>query len=84
MKTAERLHKQGKQHIVDLAHVTHNLWVKMMQDLELPEDSKFVEADFLATSKYHQFYAQAQKQYWEAISQYQAGGYVGLRIGKRS
>ena len=84
MKTPEKLHRQGKQHIVDLAHVVHDLWGKMMQDLGIPEDSKFVEAGFLATSRYHQFYNQAQRQYWEAISQYQAGGYVGLKIGQRS
>ncbi len=78
-----QINKQGQQYIVDLAHTVHDLWVKMMQDLSLPEDSKFVEADFLATSKYHQFYDNALKQLWEAQAQYRAGGYVGLTIGRK-
>ena len=83
MNTATRLHRDGQKHIVDLAHVMHNLWVKVCKDVGIPEDSKFVIEDVLTESKYYTFYANAQRQYWEAISQYQAGGYVGLRIGKR-
>ena len=80
MALQEKLNKQGQQHIINLAHITHQLWGKMMQDLNLPEDSKFVDADLLETSQYHQFYDKALCQYWQAKADYANGGYVGLTI----
>jgi len=83
MNTPEKLNKQGQQYIVDLAHAASDLWKRMMEDLGLPPDSKFVEANFLASSKYHKFYDIAQTRYWQAKQEYAVGGYVGLKIGQR-
>lgn len=80
MAIQEKLNRQGQQHIINLAHTIRQLWRKMMQDLCLPKDSKFADADLLKTSKYHQFYDKALSQYWQAKDDYANGGYVGLTI----
>ncbi|KKM80972.1 hypothetical protein LCGC14_1334410 [marine sediment metagenome] len=82
MNQAERLAKQGADYVRGMAATVHHLWGKMCEDVGIPTDSSFVDADLLATSKYHIFYQKALAQYWEAKHTYQGGngGYVGLQI----
>ena len=80
MTQQAQLNKQGRQYIIDLAHIVHDLWGKMCQEAGIPEDSKFVDTECFKGSKYLQFYNNAINQYFEAKHQYASGGYVGLKI----
>jgi hypothetical protein len=80
MNTATKLHRQGQQHITDLAATVRQLWKLMCEDVGISPESTFVDMELLKTSKYLQFHDKAMNQYFDAIAQYQAGGYVGLQI----
>ena len=78
MNTATRIHRNGQQHIVDLAHTVRQLWCKMCEHDGIEPNASFVI--FSDDNPYQRFHDAAMNQYFEAVSQYQAGGYVGLQI----
>jgi len=78
MTTAERIHKQGQQHISNLAATVRQLWNQACDHDGIPRDSKFV--CFSNDNPYLQFHNQAMNQYFDAVREYQVGGYVGLQI----
>jgi len=79
----KQINKQGQEHIDALFNTVKQVWKQMCEDLGISPDEKFVALELLKQSKIHPFYEKALKQYWEAMEQYCAGGYVGLRIDKR-
>jgi hypothetical protein len=64
--------------VIDLAHVVHQLWEKCCEEDDIAVDSKF--AVFSKENRFVPFYERAKTMYDEALSEYNAGGYVGLQI----
>ncbi len=80
MPTQEQINRQGLAYIAGLHQAVRDLWAKMCDEEGISADSKFVV--FSENNKFKPFYDNALTQLWEAETQYKAGGYVGLRIGK--
>ena len=80
MNTAARLHRQGQQTIVDLQRTVKSIWNTMCEADGIPSDSKFVVFSEETNGKYGVYYNRAIDELRQAIAEYQAGGYVGLRI----
>lgn len=79
MTTQERINAQGRQHVADWAATVREFWRCACTQDGIPPESKFVV--FSKTNAWAWAYNQALKFYLEALGQYRAGGYVGLRIG---
>jgi len=77
----EKINRQGEKYIADMRSTVGVLWRKMCEEDGIDPAAKFVV--FSETNKYKPFYDKAMSQLWEAEEQYRAGGYVGLRVGKR-
>jgi hypothetical protein len=82
-KKQGQINKQGQKYIAALARTVQQLWRQMCVDVGISPDEKFVDLELLKKSKLHPFYEKAMAEYLETVNQYRAGGYVGLRIGKR-
>ena len=80
MNTATKLHKQGQQTIVDWKQTVESIWNTMCEADGIPVDSKFVVFGDETNTKYEFFYNKAISELRQNIVEYQAGGYVGLRI----
>jgi len=52
----------------------------MCEEDDIPADSKFVVFSEDTNAKYQMYYNKALDELRRAIAEYQAGGYVGLRI----
>lgn len=81
MALQENLNRQGRQHIVNLAHVVGDLWKKCCEHDGIEPGASFVV--FSGDNPYQGFYNTAVKQFVEAKVQYAVGGYVGLKIDAR-
>ena len=80
MNTATKLHRQGQQTIGKLQQTVKSIWQTMCEEDGIPADSKFVVFSDETNSKYGVYYNKALDELRRAIAEYQAGGYVGLRI----
>ncbi len=69
---------EGEKYIAGMRNTVRALWLKACEFDHIPSHSSFVV--FSAENKYEQFYQIAMKQYLDACREYEAGGYVGLRI----
>ena len=82
MNTATRLHKQGQDTIIAYRNTVKAIWETMCAADNIPAGSKFVIFSEETNAKYEVFYNKALNELRQAIAEYQAGGYVGLRIVK--
>ena len=80
MNTATRLHRHGQQTIVGLQRTVKSIWNTMCEADDMPIDSKFVVFSEETNAKYQAYYNKGLDELHRAIAEYQAGGYVGLRI----
>ena len=80
MSTQAKINRQGQKYINGLRVTARQLWIKACEFDGIPSESKFVV--FSDGNKFVPFYDKAHNQLMEAISQYKAGGYVGLKIGR--
>lgn len=78
MNQATKLFRNGQKALVGIQNTVSLLWIRACQEDGIPTDSKFVQ--FSEGNKYAAFYNQAVQQMWAMQREYQAGGYVGLRI----
>ena len=81
MNQATTIHVNGQKHILALQAIMRDLWRKACEHDGIDPSSAFVARS--DDNPFWPFHDRAVKQYHEAISQYQAGGYIGLRIGRR-
>ena len=81
MNQATKIFRDGQKHIVGLRQMATKLWQKACEFDNIPVDSKFVE--FSEGNKFIPFYNNVMRQYFEAVAEYQAGGYVGLTMKRR-
>jgi len=70
--------REGSKHILRLAATVKVCWEKACEADGIPPDSTFVV--FSDTNKIAPFYERAMQQYLEACREYEAGGYVGVRL----
>ena len=80
MSKQHQINRTGQRYIDGLKAVCRELWIKACEFDGIPSESKFVV--FSDGNKFVPFYDKAHNQLMEAISQYKAGGYVGLKIGR--
>lgn len=80
MSQATRLHKRGRQHIVDCAATVKAIWDAMCQADGIEPNASVAVFSEATTAKYGPFYSRALQMYREAVAEYQAGGYGGLSI----
>ena len=78
MTVQEKLNRQGQATIRGWQATVAQLWDKACKEDDIEPGSQFVV--FSADNQYVPFYERAHRQLQESIAQYQAGGYVGLRI----
>ena len=78
MPTQEQLNRQALKTIAGLRDTVNQLWRKCCEEDGIDPDSEFVV--FSESNKYVPFHNKAMQQCQEALAQYKAGGYVGLRI----
>lgn len=78
MPIQERLNRQAKVYIASLRNTINVLWRQCCEADGINPESKFVV--FSDGNKYVPFYNKTMTEYMEAVAQYEAGGYVGLRI----
>ena len=83
MNTATKLHGHGQQTIVGLQRTVKSIWNTMCEADGIPEGSKFVIFSDETNAKFGLYYNKALDELSRTIAEYQAGGYVGLRIGQR-
>ena len=74
----ERMNMGGQAYIAGLANTAKALWVKACEHDGIPPDSSFVV--FSDDNPWVPLRDKAMRGYWAAKREYQAGGYVGLRI----
>jgi hypothetical protein len=82
MKTAPYKARQdrieGRKFLANMAATVKQLWEKACEFDGIPADSTFVV--WSAENKFGKFYNIAINQYMDAQREYEAGGYVGVRI----
>ena len=69
---------EGRKFIVSMARTVKALWAKACEFDGIPVDSTFVV--WSEGNKFAPFYERAMTQYLDACNEYEAGGYVGVRI----
>lgn len=80
MSTQENINRTGQKYIDGLRSTRTQLWKQACEFDSIPVDSKFVV--FSKDNKFAEFYNLSCLRLSEAIAQYRAGGYVGLKIGR--
>jgi len=74
----EAINRTGQKYIEGLGATVAQLWKQACGHDDIPPGSKFVV--FSEDNPYVIFYNKAMREFMEAMQQYRAGGYVGLRI----
>lgn len=69
---------EGRKFIAGMARTVKALWAKACEFDGIPVDSTFVV--WSEGNKFAPFYERAMTQYLDACREYEAGGYVGVRI----
>jgi hypothetical protein len=69
---------EGRKFIAGMAATVKQLWVKACEADQIPPGSQFVV--WSEGNKFAPFYERAMAQYLDACAEYEAGGYVGVRI----
>ena len=69
---------EGRKYIARMAATVKACWAAACKADDIPVDSTFVV--WSDGNKYAPFYERAMTQYLEACAEYEAGGYVGVRI----
>ena len=77
-KFQENINRRGLDYIDSLRAIAAQLWKKACEEDRIPLESKFVV--FSQDNKYVPFYNRAVGMLHQAEAEYQAGGYVGLKI----
>jgi hypothetical protein len=70
--------KEGRKFIACIATTAHQLWVKACEFDGIDPETYF--AVFSDGNKFVPFYESAMAEFWQACREYDAGGYVGVRI----
>jgi len=70
--------KNGLRAIADMRATVKSAWNSACEHEQIPTDSKFVV--FSDDNPFSPFYDKAVRQLMEMMEQYQAGGYIGLRL----
>ena len=78
MSKQEAINRTGQKYIEGLRAVVARLWQQACGHDDIPPGSKFVV--FSEDNPYVIFHNKAVGEFIEAMQQYRAGGYVGLRI----
>lgn len=68
----------GLKYIAGLQNTAKVLFAKALEFDSLPSDTVFVT--FSTENKFAKLHSICMNQYFEAIEQYKAGGYVGLQL----
>jgi len=77
MVMQERINRQGLRYIGAIGYAVKRLWESACKFDGVDPASKFVV--FSDGNRFAALHDKAVKQYQEAVAQYKAGGYVGLR-----
>ena len=80
MTTQVRLNRQAAATIAGWRNTVKSIWNTMCEADGIPVNSKFVVFSDETNAKYQKYYNTAMDELRRAIAEYQAGGYVGLRV----
>ena len=81
MNTATQLHRNGQQHLANCQATIKRLWAQACEHDQIPCESKFVA--FSDDNPFVKWHDLAIREYQRSLSEYQAGGYVGLTMRGR-